>query len=88
MDKQYINRKLNFVLSLATLVVRVQASFRLLWRTEVKWLQAALLGKTKVFFVADQCLFRIGVATDAIIPRRPPTLGGEFKECFLISNSR
>ena len=47
MDKQYINRKLNFVLSLATLVVRVQASFRLLWRTEVKWLHAALLGKTK-----------------------------------------
>ena len=28
------------------------------------------------------------VATDAIIPRRPPNLGGEFNECFLISNSR
>ena len=24
-------------------------------------------------------LARIGVATDAIIPRRPPNLGGEFK---------
>ena len=40
---------------------------QLLGGTEVKWLQAALLGKTKVFFVADQYLFRIGVATDALI---------------------
>ena len=43
----------------------------LLGETKVKGLQAALLGEAEASFVADQCSSRIGIATDAIIPRRP-----------------
>ena len=50
---------------------------KLLYEAKAKGLQAALLWEPKGSFVADRCFFRIGVATNAIIPRWPPNLGGQ-----------
>ena len=62
-----------------SLWIQYPLRLKLLYEAKAKGLQAALLWEPKGSFVADRCFFRIGVATNAIIPRWPPNLGGQSR---------